>query len=278
MKRSAMFIAACLMCSYCRLAVGAGAGDGLPANPMASEDVHKILKWFTELPGREENRFVLGQDIWAYDMPNHPRGGSLDIGYKRFVESIHDKTGKWLPMIHVSYDDLGYGDTGFNGNPIWGEPGTLFGTDYTMSCSTLDYFPTLIDLLGYEMPDERPVDGISLLPLIDGTMTERPRPIPYRFLETEAAMFGAPTLALIDGPFKFLTNLSEDGFEDQLYDPNADIGETTDILTDHCERGRRMRAYLQDFIDSCRRSHHGADYPTAYTPIDAFQAVAGAWR
>jgi mannan endo-1,4-beta-mannosidase len=83
----------------------ARAGDGLPANPMASEDAHKILKWFTQLPEREENRFVLGQDIWAYDMPNHPLGGSLDIGYKRFVESIHEKTGKWLPMIHVSYGD-----------------------------------------------------------------------------------------------------------------------------------------------------------------------------
>jgi len=151
------------------------------------------------------------------------------------------------------------------------------GADYTMSCSTLDYFPTLIDLLGYEMPDERPVDGISLLPLIDGSMQERPRPIPYRFLEHEAAMFGSATLALIDGPFKFLTNLSEGGAEDQLYDLDADIGESTDILADHRERGRRMRAYLQDFIDSCRRSHHGADYPTAYEPIDAFQEITGTW-
>jgi hypothetical protein len=48
---------------------------------------------------------------------------------------------------------------------------------------------------------------------------------------------------------------------------------------DHRERGTQMRAYLQDFIGSRRRSHHGADYPAplAYTPIDAFQEITGTW-
>ena len=76
------------------------------------------------------------------------------------------------------------------------------------------------------MPDDRPIDGISLMPLIEGRSLERPCPIPYRFLESEAAMFGAPTLAMVDGRFKFLTNLSTDGHEDMLFDLDADIAET----------------------------------------------------
>ena len=41
---------------------------------------------------------------------------------------------------------------------------------------TSDMLPTICDLLGQPLPD-RPLDGISLKPLIDGKMTERPRPI-----------------------------------------------------------------------------------------------------
>jgi len=44
---------------------------------------------------------------------------------------------------------------------------------------TMDFYPTVLDLLGIEVPDQiEPVDGISLLPLIDGKMDRRPKPIP----------------------------------------------------------------------------------------------------
>jgi arylsulfatase A-like enzyme len=41
---------------------------------------------------------------------------------------------------------------------------------------TSDVLPTLCDLVGEPLPD-RPLDGVSLKPLIDGEMTERPSPI-----------------------------------------------------------------------------------------------------
>ena len=41
---------------------------------------------------------------------------------------------------------------------------------------TSDIFPTLCDLVDEPLPD-RPLDGISLLPLIEGSMQERPKPI-----------------------------------------------------------------------------------------------------
>lgn len=41
---------------------------------------------------------------------------------------------------------------------------------------TSDILPTLCDLVGQPLPD-RPLDGISLVPLFDGKMNERPRPI-----------------------------------------------------------------------------------------------------
>ena len=44
---------------------------------------------------------------------------------------------------------------------------------------TLDYLPTLIDALGFNMPDNRPIDGVSLLLMLEGKETSRKRPLPF---------------------------------------------------------------------------------------------------
>ena len=43
---------------------------------------------------------------------------------------------------------------------------------------TSDILPTVCELAGLSLPD-RPLDGISLTSLLDGKMSERPRPIPF---------------------------------------------------------------------------------------------------
>ena len=53
-----------------------------------------------------------------------------------------------------------------------------------------------IDVLGIEMLDSRPLDGVSLLPLIAGKMQQRPRPIPFE---------SGGQLALIDNRYKLIT-------------------------------------------------------------------------
>jgi len=50
-------------------------------------------------------------------------------------------------------------------------------------CSTLDYFPTTLDILGFKMKGQpKPIDGVSLVPLLEGKMRERPVPIPFETL------------------------------------------------------------------------------------------------
>ncbi len=54
---------------------------------------------------------------------------------------------------------------------------------------TSDILPTLCDLAAQSLPD-RPLDGISLAPLIDGEMTERPRPICFWSYDSRSEMKG----------------------------------------------------------------------------------------
>ena len=49
-----------------------------------------------------------------------------------------------------------------------------------MPAVTSDIYPTILDIVGYKAPNQvQPIDGISILPLIDGKMTQRPRPIGF---------------------------------------------------------------------------------------------------
>jgi mannan endo-1,4-beta-mannosidase len=72
---------------------------GLPANPRATPDAYKVLQSLAGLTDREDKRFLFAQDIWCYDE------GAYDAGFSRFVAKLAEKTGKWLPMLHVSYPD-----------------------------------------------------------------------------------------------------------------------------------------------------------------------------
>ena len=151
------------------------------------------------------------------------------------------------------------------------------GTEYQTPCSTLDYFPTIADLLQYEMPDDRPIDGISLIPIIKRETKNRNKAIPYRFRATRERMAGAPTYALIAGKYKLLTNLA-DTSEDVMFDLYEDMEEENDVIGQNVDRANRMREQLIKFIESCRESHSGADYSEPYQPINEFEGISETWR
>ncbi len=46
-------------------------------------------------------------------------------------------------------------------------------------CNTSDFYPTLLDIVGVTMPDQPPLDGISLKPLIEGRMDRRGKPMGF---------------------------------------------------------------------------------------------------
>jgi len=154
------------------------------------------------------------------------------------------------------------------------------GHTTNVPCSTLDYLPTICDLLGYKIPDSRPIDGISLLALLQGRFNKRrPKPIPFWFAKpSKKAMHGSPTIALIDNNYKFLTNLSKDGSEDMLFDLNEDPGENTNLIEKYPHIAADMKTWLKNWTESCRKSHSGADYPTPFTPVNDFPKISGTWR
>jgi len=120
----------------------------------------------------------------------------------------------------------------------------------SMPCSTLDYYPTLLDILKCtEEGQDRPLDGISLVPLIEGRMTRRAKPLAFE---------SKKQLALSDDRFKLI---SQDGGENySLFDLIEDPSETRDLASIDPERTKTMRNALDTWRASCKQSLAGHDY------------------
>jgi len=132
---------------------------------------------------------------------------------------------------------------------VWPEKVPAGGTT-DFPAVTSDYLPTIIDVLGMKMPDGRPIDGISLLPLLEGNMRERPKPIGFE---------SKGQISLNDNRYKLIRPAKDAPFE--LYDLIADPAEAHNIAAEHPELVKKMKATLKSWRRSCQRSNAGADYP-----------------
>ncbi len=131
-------------------------------------------------------------------------------------------------------------------------------------CVTSDYLPTVLDVLGPPpegAPDtrRRPIDGVSLVPLIDGRDWTRPRPIGF---------WSGDTLVWSDTRHKLMLRTRREEVEIALHDLLADRSETRNIATEQAEIVARMRGELLEWQRECRASARGEDYPATETETD----------
>jgi arylsulfatase A-like enzyme len=118
-------------------------------------------------------------------------------------------------------------------------------------CVTSDYFPTILDVLGSRLPEAqtRPYDGISLLPLIEGKMARRGRPIGFE---------SGKQLSLVDDRYKLYS--ADSGWTFELYDLIADPGEKNNLADTNPEVAEAMAQTLREWRASCKASDAGNDY------------------
>jgi len=97
---------------------------------------------------------------------------------------------------------------------------------------TNDFLPTVYDILGVKPSDDRPLDGISILPLLQGKVSHRNHSIFWAF-NINGDFNGIYDIAVSGNQFKLIATY-ENGevHRYQLYDLRNDIGEITD-LKDH---------------------------------------------
>ena len=117
-------------------------------------------------------------------------------------------------------------------------------------CSTSDYFPTTLDILGFQLSGApEPIDGVSLVPLINGKMDSRPVPIGFQSQKQRS---------LTDNRYKLYSG--DNGKTYELYDLIEDPYETSNIAAAHLKVVASMKKTLEEWIESCQQSNKGNDY------------------
>ena len=113
------------------------------------------------------------------------------------------------------------------------------GTATDQLTTTMDIWPTLAELAGVQAQPHLPLDGISMVPVLQGSSVER-GPVYWSFMDG---------LAIRDGNWKLV--FGEDGDEQpRLFDLAADLAEETSLADQEPERTAEMLqqacAWLQD--------------------------------
>lgn len=150
----------------------------------------------------------------------------------------------------------------------------------SLPCGQWDMYPTLLEIVGVKMPAQPPLDGISLLPLLDGKMKERPQGMGFliRMPEEEKRNRekGRPNHGLsttdfvkevrgvwIDGKYRLVFTPSAEGKEPklELFDIYADPAHKTNLAAEHADVVAKMRKDLDAWRTSVRASYDGKDFP-----------------
>lgn len=114
---------------------------------------------------------------------------------------------------------------------------------------TSDYLPTILDVLNAELSDNRPLDGISLLPMIEGRSQERQSPIGF---------LSKKKTSLITHRYKLYRHDEEKNWE--LFDLLADPSETKNLASQLPEKVEELAGILEQWRQSCDHSDQGLDY------------------
>lgn len=99
--------------------------------------------------------------------------------------------------------------------------------------SEMDVLPTLVTLAGGTIPADRKIDGLNIWPLLSGQSKESPHEALFYFAGNKLNGVRAGKWKLLNG---------------QLYDLDADIGETTNLADKNQDVVKKLQAFL-DAID-----------------------------
>ena len=230
--------------------------DGSPHSPFIADDEDNID--FKNLDERSKNHYG---ELVAFDNSlGDFRRGLKEIGISNnTILWFNSDNGGLGKKQNISPSTVG-GLKGQKGD-IWEGgirvpsiiewPSVIKSRISTYPSSTMDIFPTIVDILN--LPDSTmlmPLDGESLFPLFNSKLGKRKNKIPFRYLDKGA---------LIDNNFKLVvTSIKKNNFE--LYDLLNDPKESLNISSSYPIVFQEMKDEFIEWNKSVNESINGNDY------------------
>jgi arylsulfatase A len=189
-----------------------------------------------------------------------PMVKSLDEAVGRIIEAI-DSAGLADKTLIIFTSDNG-GEKLARNHPLHGRKGTLWEggirvpavarwTNHIEAVSvsdnpihTIDWTATLLDLASANTPKNRPLDGVSLAPLLTEPQTLESRPLFFRRSLDPHRSRVNPQRAVRIGNWKYMD--APDG-ERHLFDLKKDMAESHNLIDQHPARAVDMRSLLDNW-------------------------------
>lgn len=114
---------------------------------------------------------------------------------------------------------------------------------------TSDYLPTILDVLDIDYPDQRPVDGLNLMPLIAKPTMEREKPMGFRYKKQ---------ISWLSQKYKIISK--DNGQSYELYDILEDEEEKHNLAGSQAQILEEMKGDLEKWLASVENSNKGNDY------------------
>ncbi|MCX7016385.1 MAG: sulfatase, partial [Candidatus Sumerlaeota bacterium] len=213
------------------------------------------------------------EKVAKYQAKVRPDDPQKNAKYAAMIESVDESVGRILKKL----DDLGLADrtvvffmsdngglAGSTSNaPLRGSKGMLYeggirepmivrwpgvvpaGAASDAIVTSVDFFPTILEMAGVDPPADRPIDGRSFLPALTKPGAFDRGPIFWHYPHYHAGMPGG---VVRQGDFK-LIEFFEDG-NVELYNLKDDLGETKDLAPSMPKKADEMKTLLANWRQS----------------------------
>ncbi len=216
-----------------------------------------------------------------------PAGGHRDAVYAAMIASLDENVGRLLARLEelslaadtaVFFLSDNGGEGGFavpgggsrrvgitDNAPLRGGKGTLYeggirvpmlvrwpgvtqpGSRTAQPAHCVDLFPTLAQLAGARLPEDHPIDGTSLVPLLRNPNAHLGRDaiywhFPVYVSGSEGALRSSPAGAIRAGNFKLIESFEDNRLE--LYNLVEDLGERNNLVRSLPDKAAELRAKL----------------------------------
>ena len=130
------------------------------------------------------------------------------------------------------------------------------GKDNPELMTTMDLLPTFATLAGAKIPSDRIIDGKNVWPVLAGKAKTPHEKFFYHR--------GTQLQAVRSGKWKLHTNK---GKPTQLYDLDADIGETKNVLKANPAIAKKLQGYMKAFAADIAKNNRPAAFVKQAKPL-----------
>ena len=118
-----------------------------------------------------------------------------------------------------------------------------------------DLLPTVQDILGVKPSDDRPIDGISILPFLQGKENKRNQPIFSAFKLKKRRVFQEQyRVSITTDKYKLMETVRNNTVQYELFDLEKDARESSNLINDYPDITSQLIEQIEQWKESVRQS------------------------